>query len=75
LRVWRIEGDGFDRGGVFGELVLLGEETLVDDVVEERGFAGAGDAAEADEAVKREAEGEVLEVVFGDVGEVERVER
>src|SRR5690606_24368563 len=64
------DGDRFDGGRVFGELVLLGEETLVDDVVEKRGFAGTGDAAEADEAVEREAEGKVPDVVFGDVGEV-----
>ena len=48
--------DGLDGGGVLGQLQALGEQALVDDVVEQRGFAGAGDAAEADEAAQRAAE-------------------
>ena len=45
--------DGLDRGGVFGELEALRHQALVDDVVEEGGFAGAGDAGQADQAAER----------------------
>jgi hypothetical protein len=33
--------------------IALGQEALVDDVVEQGGFAGAGDAAEADKRPER----------------------
>ena len=51
------------------------EEALVNDVVEQRGFAGTGHAAETDEALERKAEGKFLKIVFGDVGEREPTRR
>ncbi len=61
-----------DLRGVFDELVALREQALVDHVVEQRGFAGAGDAAERDETLERQPHGEVAEVVFGNAVEMQR---
>jgi len=66
-----IAGDGFDGGGVVGELEALGEQTLIDDVIEQSGFAGAGDAAQADQTLQREAERQVAEIVLRGVGETD----
>jgi hypothetical protein len=63
----KVAHDRLDGGGVVGELEALGEEALIDDVVEKGGLAGAGDAAEADEALEGEAEGELAEIVLGGV--------
>src|SRR5512133_3127802 len=63
--------DGTDGRRVVGELAAGGEQALVDDVVEQGGFAGAGHAGERDETAKREPEGEVAEVVFGDALEAQ----
>ena len=65
----QIAGDGLDGGGVVGDLQALGEQPLVDDVIQQSGFAGAGDAAQADQTLQREAEREVSEVVLRRVGE------
>ncbi|HLP00959.1 MAG TPA: hypothetical protein VK163_02955 [Opitutaceae bacterium] len=56
--------DGADRGGILGELAAGGEQALVDDVVEQRRFAGTGDAGERDKAAERERDGEIAEVVL-----------
>ena len=64
-----VAGDGADLRGVLGELVALGQQALVDDLVEQGGFAGAGHAGEGHETVEGEAEVEVAEVVFVDAGE------
>ena len=69
--VRRQRGNGGDGGGVFGELEALREEALVDDVVEQGGFAGAGDAAEANETVQGEAKREVAQIVLRGAGELE----
>ncbi len=63
--------DRLDRSGVLGELEAVREEALVDDVVEEGGFAGTGDAGEADEAAQRERESRVAKVVLGGVFEAQ----
>ena len=49
----------------------LGEEALVNDVVEEGGLARAGDAGQADQAAERQLDIEIAEVVFGGVFEME----
>ncbi len=64
-----VAGDGGDPRGVLGELAALGEQALVDDLVEQGGLAGTGDAGEGDEAVERQREGDVVQVVFGYAGE------
>ena len=48
-----VSRDGGDLRGVLGELVAFGEQALVDDLVEEGGFSGAGYAGEGDEASER----------------------
>ena len=45
-----IGGDAADGGGVFSQLVALGQQALVDYVVEEGGFAGAGDTTQTDQS-------------------------
>ena len=53
------------RGVAFGFLAELAGEVQIEDVVGEGGFAGAGDAGEADEEAEREIDVEFLEVVAG----------
>jgi hypothetical protein len=43
------------RGVAFGLLAELAGEVQIDDIVGEGGFAGAGDAGEADEEAERES--------------------
>ena len=47
----------------------LREQALVDDVVEQRGFAGTGDAAQADQPLERQTEVEAGDVVLGGAAE------
>ena len=67
-----VGGEAGELRGVLGELGALGEQALVDDVVEQGGLARARDAAQAHEAPQRQPEGEVAQVVLGGAGEVER---
>jgi len=53
------------RGGRFiGAIELLGERA-VKNVVDERGFARARDAGDADQALQRNADVDVLQVMLG----------
>ena len=49
--------------------MLSREKTLVDDVVEERRFAGTGHAAQAYQAPQGDAEAQAGEIMLGDIGE------
>ena len=66
-----VAGDGLYLRGVLGELASLGEEALVDDLVEQGGFARAGYAGEGDETLEWQRDGQVAKIVLGGAGESE----
>ena len=66
---FKVGTDRLNRGGILGQLVALREQALVDDVVEQRGFAGAGDAAQADQPLQRQTEVQAGDVVLGGAAE------
>ena len=60
------EFEGFDRGGiVFGLEAELSGDVLVNDVVDEGGFAGSGDAGDAAEDAEGDIGVEFVDVVAG----------
>lgn len=56
--------DVFEGGRLVDAQPLLREQILVDDIVQEGAFSGARNAAQADEPLEREVQGEVVDVVF-----------
>ena len=63
--------DGANGGDGVGELVAAREQTLVDDVVKKSGLAGAGNAAEGDEAAEGNRDIEVVKIVQSSAAEGE----
>src|SRR5690606_1867803 len=63
--------DGGEGGDVFGLLMTMGEQALVDDVIEQGGFARAGNTAETDETLQGQIDVEVAEIVFGGAAETQ----
>src|SRR5687768_17338519 len=55
--------------------MALREKSLMNDVVEQRGFSGAGHATETDEALQREVQGEIAYIVLRSVREPEPASR
>ena len=71
LAQFQVGVDRLDRGGILGRLPALREQALVNDIVEQRGFAGTGDAAQADQPLERQTEVQAGDVVLGGVTEFE----
>ncbi len=54
--------------------MALGQQPLVNDVVEQGGFSGAADATETNQALQGDGEIEIAEIVFGDAVKAQPLE-
>ncbi len=71
LSIWSCAGEGLVRAGFFARAVEIFGERAVENVVDEGAFAAAADAGDDGHDAERNADVDVLQIVFARAGDGE----